>query len=91
MSESARSVFNRNREKVYAILSQVLSIDPNIITEQTGPDNVASWDSFNALMLIFEFETGFDVKFTLEEVADVKCVADIIGVLKQKGIAFDDE
>jgi len=80
-----------NKEKVWNILSKVLDIDVGSINDSTGPDNVESWDSFNALMLISEFEEDFNVKFTMPEVEKVSCVKDIIEVLKNKGIKFLNE
>lgn len=64
-------------KRLKAILSKVLDIDENSITDQTSPDNVETWDSFNALMLISELEKEFNVKFTMEEATSVKNVGDI--------------
>lgn len=80
-----------NREKVYNVLSHVLNINIESINESTSPSNTESWDSFNALMLISEFESTFNLTFTMQEVADVSSVKDIINVLKNKGIEFSDE
>jgi len=77
-----------NRKTVYNILSDVLDIDISLIDENTGPDNVESWDSFNALMLISEFEEKFKLSFTMKEVEHVNSVKDIIQVLKNKGVEF---
>ncbi len=80
-----------NKEKLYKVLSNVLGIDIESINDSTGPDNVESWDSFNALMLISEFEEVFDMKFTIPEVEKVRCVKDITAVLKNRGLDFPDD
>jgi len=80
-----------NTQKVYKILSDVLGVDINSINLETGPDNVENWDSFNALMLISEFESVFKLAFTLDDVANVRNIGDIIAVLKKHGVAFDNE
>lgn len=77
-----------NKEKLYKVLSDILEIDLNQINEQTGPGNVASWDSFNALMLISEFEEVFQLSFTIPEVEKVRSVRDIMDVLSNKGVEF---
>ena len=77
-----------NREKVYRALATVLDIDINLINDATGPDNVESWDSFSALMLIAELEEVFGLKFTMEEVEYIKSVGSIIDVLKRKNVQF---
>ena len=71
------------------ILSKVLAIDEDSITDDMSPDNVETWDSFNALMLVSELENEYKVKFTMEEVVGVKCVGDIKSILKKYGIKYD--
>ena len=73
-------------KQLNAILAKVLDIDPKNITDKTSPDNVASWDSFNALMLVSELEEGFNVKFSMDEVIAVKTVKDIKDALKRHGV-----
>jgi len=80
-----------NRQKVYTIISNVLGIDIKTVNEKTGPDNVESWDSFNALMLISEFEDKFKLSFTLEEVEKVQNVKNIINLLKKHAVKFNGE
>lgn len=77
-----------NKNEVYKILADVLGIDIGSINEKTGPDNVESWDSFNALMLINEFEEKFKISFAMKEVAKVENVGDIINILKKHGVEF---
>lgn len=76
-------------KRLKAILSKVLDIDENSITDQTSPDNVETWDSFNALMLISELEKEFNVKFTMEEVTSVKNVGDIKKSLEKHRIKLN--
>lgn len=73
-------------KKLKAILSKVFGIEENKITDDTSPNNVETWDSFNGLMLVSELEREFNVKFTMEEVTSVKCVKDIKEVLKKHGV-----
>lgn len=73
-------------KRLKAILSKVLDISKDVITDGTSPKNVDSWDSFNGLLLVSELEKEFNVKFTMDEVISVKCVADIKNALKKHGI-----
>ena len=41
-------------------------------------------------MLVSELESEFDVKFTMDEVVEVKCVGDIIKALMHHGVNADD-
>ena len=77
-------------KRLKQILSKVLGIDENTINDNTSPDNVDSWDSFNGLMMVSELENQFNVKFTMDEVTSVKCVKDIKGIIKKHGVTFDE-
>ena len=77
-------------EKLYSIISKVMSIPISEITDQSGPDNIESWDSFNALVLIDELEAEYNTQFTLEEVVGVMNIADIKKILTSHGAKFDD-
>lgn len=78
-------------KRVKAILANVLQIDENSITDETSPENVETWDSFNALLLISEFEKAFNLSFSLDEVVSVRCVGGIKKILKKHGIKIEDE
>ena len=72
--------------KLNKILSKVLEVKENEITDEMSPDTVDAWDSFNGLMLVSELESEFGVKFTMDEVLSVKNVGDIKKALKKHGI-----
>ncbi len=72
--------------KLKNILSTVLKVDASTITDESSPDNISTWDSFNGLMLVTELEKGFDVKFTMEEIMLVKNVKDIKESLRVHGV-----
>ena len=63
-------------------MAKVLNVPAESITDETGPEDVPSWDSFNALLLVTELEKNFKVEFTLDEISEVKKVADIKRILK---------
>ena len=77
-------------KRLNAILSKVLEIEEDSISDKTAPENVETWDSFNGLMLVSELEKTFNVKFTMEEVTAVKCVKDIKDALKRHGVGSDE-
>lgn len=78
-------------KRLKAILSKVLEIEEDKINDETSPNNVEMWDSFNGLLLVSELENSFKVKFTMEEVTSVKCVKDIKEVLERHGVILKDE
>lgn len=78
-------------ERLKTLLSRILEIDKESINENTSPENVSTWDSFNGLLIASQLEDEFKVKFTMEEVQSVKNVGDIIETLKKYGVKLEDE
>tara|TARA_B100000530_G_C15479641_1_gene297960 strand:+ start:168 stop:407 length:240 start_codon:yes stop_codon:yes gene_type:complete len=77
-------------DKVYSIISKVFSVSESEVNEESGPENIESWDSFNGLVLVDELENHFNIKFTISEITDVKTVADIKRHLKNHNVNLDD-
>jgi len=77
-------------EKLYKIISKVLNVSINEINDESNPTTLSNWTSFNGYVLLDELETNFDVKFSIEEVMDVKNVADIKRHLQNHGVNIND-
>ena len=77
-----------NNAKLLGLISRVLDIDKNSISDLTSPENTESWDSFNALVMVSELELEFEVHFSIEEVYSVTCVKDIRDVLRRHAVVF---
>ena len=80
-----------NNKKLASLLSQILNIKPNDVSNSTSPENISSWDSFNTLVIITGLETEFNVSLTMDEIYSMKNVADIKKILKKNGIEFGDK
>ena len=75
--------------KLYEIISKVMNIPTSSLNDTMGPESIESWTSFNGYVLLHELETGFEVKFIIDEAMDVTTIADVKRHLKNKGIIFD--
>ena len=75
---------------LYEIISQVFSVPISEVNDESSPENIESWDSFNGLVLVDELETNFNIKFTISEITDVKNVADIKRHLKNHDVSIDE-
>ena len=73
-------------EKLYNIISKVFSVPVSEINDESSPETIESWDSFNGLILVDELENSFNVKFSISEIIDVKSVKDIKKHLKNHGV-----
>ena len=77
-------------QRLYNIISKVMGIPVSQITDDSGPQSIDKWTSFNGYVLLYELEEEFKTKFILDEATDVKTVADIKRHLKNHGITLDD-
>ena len=73
-------------KRLKKVLCEVLKIKEGEITDELTPNDVKTWDSMNALILVSALEGTFNVKFTLVEVMGVKCIGDIKALLKKHNV-----
>ena len=73
-------------ETLKELFARVLDIDKNDINDNSSPNNVALWDSFNGLMLVSELEKNFNVRFNINEVMSVKNFKDVKWILKKHNV-----
>ncbi len=76
--------------KLEKILSKVLGVKEKDINDESSPDSIANWDSFNGLMLVSELEQEFKISFTVDEVINVKTVGEIKKALVKHGVKPDE-
>jgi len=77
-------------KKLYDIISKVFSVQISEINDESNPETIESWDSFNGLILVDELESNFNIKFTVSEIVDVKNVKDIKRHLNNHGVDLDE-
>ena len=55
-------------KRLYSIISNVMDIPISEINDESSPESIESWDSFNSYVLLDELETEFKTEFvdTLE-------------------------
>ena len=69
------------------IIAKVFSIPESEVNDNSSPENIESWDSFNGLILVDELENHFKIKFSISEITDVKTVSDIKRHLKNHNVS----
>ena len=67
-----------------------MEIKSSELTDESSPEDIENWDSYNGLLLVDELESEFNVKFTVEEVFDVHSIADIKKHLLNHGVTLND-
>ncbi len=77
-------------KNLYGIIARVMDIPILEINDNSSPETIPSWDSFNSYILLDELESEFKTEFTLDEVTETKNVSDIKKHLKSHGIILHD-
>lgn len=77
-------------KKIYEIISDVMDCPIAEINDETKPESIENWDSFNGLILLDQLESKFQVKFELDEIENVHSVKDIKKYLSNHGVILDD-
>ena len=73
-------------KKLYYIVSNVFNVNLDRINDDSSPENLEEWDSFNFYVLLDEIENEFDVKFDLDETLEIKKIGDIKKLFVKYGI-----
>ena len=76
-------------KRLESVLAKILQIEEIEITDDTSPENVATWDSFNGLVIVSALEKEFNITFTMQEITGVKNVKDIKKCLSKHGVILD--
>ena len=74
-------------EKLYQIISRVFNVDVSKINDETTPENLEEWDSFNFYVLLDELENEFNIKFDLDETLEIKKISDFRKIFEKHGIS----
>ncbi|WP_042683770.1 acyl carrier protein [Candidatus Nitrosotenuis chungbukensis] len=77
-------------KKLYDLVAKVMNVQSSTINDESGPESIENWTSFKGYVLLYELETEFKVKFTINEAMDVKKIADIKRHLKNHGAILND-
>ena len=73
-------------EKLYQIISKVFNVESSKINDETSPENLEEWDSFNFYVLLDEIENEFNMKFDLDETLEIKKIGDIKKIFVKHGV-----
>jgi len=73
-------------KKLYDIVSKVFNVNLDRINDDSSPENLEEWDSFNFYVLLDEIENEFDLKFDLDETLEIKKIGDIKKLFVKYGI-----
>ena len=77
-------------KKLYILIGRIMDVPVTDLNDNSSPETIPSWDSFNSYLLLDELESEFQTEFSIDEVVETKNIADIKKHLKNHGIVLDD-
>ncbi|MBI4815103.1 MAG: acyl carrier protein [Deltaproteobacteria bacterium] len=79
-----------NRSKLKSLIMDTFLLDESEFRFDLSRSEVGSWDSLGVVTIAIGVEEVFGYHFTPDEASRLRGVADIIAVLTEKGISFDE-
>ena len=76
--------------KLYSMIAKIMDVPESDINDQSGPETIANWTSFNSYVLLYQIQSEFNMKFTIDEAMDIQTVADIKRYLNNYGINLNE-
>ena len=67
----------------------MFNVESNEINDETSPENLEEWDSFNFYVLLDEIENEFNMKFDLDETLEIKKIGDIKKIFAKHGVKVE--
>lgn len=74
------------KEDVLLMLSEVFEESPDSLSPERELASIDAWDSIGVLTLMAELDDQYGVALATEEIQNLSTIADILAVLKLKGV-----
>ena len=75
--------------KLYNIIAKIMKVPISRINDESGPETINGWDSLRVLALLDELEKAYDMKFTLDELENIRTVKDIKSSLNNHRVSLE--
>jgi len=67
-------------------ISEVFSVEKEILKLETAPGDFPEWDSLGHLSLLTDLEEKFNISFDMDETMSIQSIGDLKGILENKGV-----
>ena len=71
-------------ENIKTIVADTFNLDYVDVNDDTGPENIESWDSFGLMALVLAIEKEFSFVLEYDEIFQILSVETLIEVVKEK-------
>jgi len=65
------------RQRLIRVIAEQLDIPEDSVTPNVGPGVIEEWDSLANIVIITAIEKEFGVKFSMQDIMDIRSVEDI--------------
>jgi acyl carrier protein len=65
-------------------LGELFDIDPSLVSLQTKTIDIPEWDSVGHLSICGALEEAFEIRFTVNDMAEMNSVRAIVFIIKEK-------
>jgi len=66
------------KDKIVALVSRITKIEPDVLTQES---TTVLWDSFTHLEIIFALEEAFNITLNPEQIASMRTMDAVYGVI----------
>ncbi len=73
-------------DKLYRVLSQVLGVPADQLSDESSPDTLPNWDSMTHLNMIVALEAEFAISLSPEQAMEMLSVKLIRMILQEAGV-----
>ena len=77
------------RQRVFDVISNVMGVPRDQVSEATSPDNLEQWDSVRHVNLILAIEQEFGISFTDVDIIGITDTTTLLRALAAKGLKAD--
>ena len=71
-------------DQVRQLVSDIFAVPVELVEEDSSPETIGAWDSMQHLNLVLAVEEKFNVRFSPEEMEQMRGVRQIVGLFKAK-------
>lgn len=75
-----------NRQKFVSVLTAILGIRPEQVSDELSAERIDTWDSLNHINLCSALEQEFGVMLPTEHLADSQSVPRLRALLRERGV-----
>ncbi|MDJ0795272.1 MAG: acyl carrier protein [Calothrix sp. MO_167.B12] len=72
---------NNTEKQIKEIMSEILEVEEDSITDEFSPEHTEVWDSLNNLKMVTALEENFKISLTMEEINSMVDFARIKNVI----------